>query len=87
MTPIEQGSDITLDQCIAFLARHGCSKHAVARTLDISMPMFLEMCRHMNADWAPKGKTIGDIQARRKQKHKAERARLTPIYIASMRNA
>lgn len=79
-------AEITLEQCIAFMAQHGCSKHAAAKTLDISMPKFLELCECMpGVEWAPKGQTIGDLQARRKQKHKAERDRMAPLFIASMR--
>ena len=73
-----------LDDCIAFLAEYGCSKHQVAKLLDIRWELFLGMCKAMpDVQWATRGYTIADRQSRRKIRGKFPEAKREAIAKAN----
>lgn len=68
--------EITLEQCLRFLAEYGASKNSVAKVLGMPMEDFLDICRAMpDAKWKPRGQTIGDLRALRKRQWEARKRR------------
>ena len=66
--------EITLDQCIIFLAEYGASKNSVAKVLAIPMETFLGICQAIpEAKWRPKGQTIGDMRSLKKRQLMAKK--------------